>query len=104
MTLSPSKLKEAKIATEPARLERLTTEVPVVGVIQVNSDRQVEVRPRAAGVVREVHALMDQNVKRGDPLVTLDSPEIGTARLNLRARQRELATAQFEAAWLLGDR
>ena len=29
----------------------------------------------------------------------LDSPEIGTARLNLRAKQRELSTARFEAAW-----
>ena len=31
--------------------------------------------------------------------MTLDSPEIGTARLNLRAKQRELSTARFEAAW-----
>jgi cobalt-zinc-cadmium efflux system membrane fusion protein len=99
VSLSAEKLNEAQIATEAARFERLTTEVPVVGLIQVNSDRQVEVRPRAPGIVREVHALQGQNVKHGDPLVTLDSPEIGTARLNLRARQRELSTARFEAEW-----
>jgi RND family efflux transporter MFP subunit len=99
VSLSDRKLKEAQIATGTARFDRLSTEVPVVGVIQVNSDRQVEVPPRAAGIVREVHALLGQNVKRGDPLVTLDSPEIGTARLNLRARQRELSIARFEAAW-----
>ena len=69
------------------------------GMIQANADRQVEVRPRAAGIVREVHAVLGQKVKQGDLLVTLDSPEIGTARLNLRARQRELATARFEARW-----
>src|SRR5262249_326312 len=50
-------------------------------------------------IVREVHVVLGQNVHRGEPLVTLDSPEIGTARLNLRARQRELATARFEASW-----
>jgi len=99
VSLAESKLKEAKITIEPARFGRIATGVPVVGVIQVNSDQQVEVRPRAAGIVREVHAVLGQNVKRGDPLVTLDSPEIGTARLNLRARQRELSTARFEAAW-----
>ena len=99
VSLSESKLKEAKIAIEPARFDRIATGVAVVGVIQANSDRQVEVRPRAAGVVREVHVVLEQKVKRGDPLVTLDSPEIGTARLNLRARQRELSTARFEAAW-----
>jgi RND family efflux transporter MFP subunit len=99
VTLSESKLKEAKIATEQARLDRLPTEVGVAGLIQANLDRQVEVRPRASGIVREVHVKQGQNVTRGEPLVILDSPEIGTARLNLRARQRELATARFEANW-----
>ncbi len=99
VSLAEDKLKAAGITTEPARLDRLSTEVGVVGVIQVNSDRQVEVRPRAAGIVRAVHAVLGQNVKRGDPLVTLDSPEVGTARLNLRARQRELSTVRFEADW-----
>jgi cobalt-zinc-cadmium efflux system membrane fusion protein len=99
VSLSDSKIKEAKIAIEPARLDRIATGVAVVGVIQANSDRQVEVRPRAAGIVREVHVVLEQKVKRGDPLVTLDSPEIGTARLNLRARQRELSTARFEGDW-----
>jgi membrane fusion protein, heavy metal efflux system len=99
VSLPRSKLEEAKIEIEPARIDRIATGVAVVGMIQANSDRQVEVRPRAAGVVREVHVVLEQKVKRGDPLVTLDSPEIGTARLNLRARQRELSTARFEAAW-----
>ena len=99
ITLSEAKLKEIKISTETARVERIATEVGVVGLFQANADRQVEIRPRASGIVREVHAVLGQKVKRGDPLVTLDSPDIGTARLNLRARQRELATAQFEADW-----
>ena len=99
ITLKKSKLDSVALAVEPARIDRLATGVAVVGVIQANADRQVEVRPRAAGIVREVHVVLGQNVKRGDPLVTLDSPEIGTARLNLRARQRELSTARFEAAW-----
>ena len=99
VSLSEAKTNEGKIAIEPAQIERIATGVSVVGVIQANSDRQVEVRARAAGIVREVHVVLEQKVKRGDPLVTLDSPEIGTARLNLRARQRELSTARFEAAW-----
>ena len=96
---SDFKCQEAKITIEPARFDRIATGVPVVGMIQVNADRQFEVRPRAAGIVREVHAVLGQNVKRGDSLITLDSPDIGTARLNLRAKQRELSTAQFEARW-----
>jgi RND family efflux transporter MFP subunit len=97
--LTDSKYIESKITTERARLERLVTEVGVTGTIQVNSDRQVEVRPRAAGIVGEVRVVLGQSVKKGDLLVTLDSPDIGTARLNLRAKQRELSTARFEANW-----
>ncbi len=99
VTLSESKSQQAKIATEPARVERLATEVGVVGMIQANADLQVEIRPRAAGIVREVHARLGQKVQRGQPLVVLDSPEVGKARLDLRARQRELATARYEATW-----
>ncbi len=99
VTLSESKFREAKIATEVARIDRLATEVGVPGMIQANADQRVEVRPRAAGIVRSVHAMFGQKVKKGDLLVILDSPEVGKARLDLRARQRELATAQFEARW-----
>ena len=99
VTLSETKLQAAKIRTEPARMDKLATELGVPGRIEVNSDRKIEIRSRAAGVVREVHVVLGQDVKRGDALVTLDSPDVGTARLNLRARQRELSTARVEAEW-----
>ncbi len=99
VSFSQAKFDEARITTERVRFDFIATGAMVVGTVQLNADRQVEVRPRAAGVVREVQAVLGQNVKKGDTLVTLDSPEIGSARLNLRARQRELSTARFEAAW-----
>ncbi len=97
--LSDAKLQAAKLTTAQARYDELSMELAVPGRIEVNADRRIDIRPRAAGVVREVHALLGQNVKRGDPLVTLDSPDVGTARLNLRARQRELNTTRIEADW-----
>ena len=99
VVLSEAKLQAAKLTTAQARYDQLATELGVPGRIEVNADRRIDIRPRAAGVVREVHAVLGQNVKRGDLLVTLDSPDVGTARLNLRARQRELNTARIEAEW-----
>jgi membrane fusion protein, heavy metal efflux system len=99
VTLPESKFQQAKIATEPARIDRLPTEVGVVGMIQPNADQQVEVHPRATGIIREVHAVLGQKVKQGATLVILDSPDVGKARLDLRARQRELVTSRFEARW-----
>ena len=99
VVLSAAKFQAAKLTTAPARYDQLSTELGVPGRIEVNADRRIDIRPRAAGVVREVHAFLGQNVKRGDSLVTLDSPDVGTCRLNLRAKQRELNTARIEAKW-----
>jgi RND family efflux transporter MFP subunit len=99
VTLDATKLAVAKIKLDQARVDHIRTGVSVVGQIQPNSDKQVEIRPWTSGIIREVLVRLGQNVKRGDPLVILDSPEIGTARLNLRSKQRALATARFEARW-----
>ncbi len=99
VTLDESKFAVAKIMIEEVRIDKIATDVSVVGQIQANMDEQVEIRPRSAGIIREVPAKLGQRIKRGDTLVTLDSPDIGTARLNLRAKQRELSTARFEYGW-----
>ena len=36
----------------------------MVGMIEANADQKVEVRPRASGIVREVHAVLGQKVKK----------------------------------------
>lgn len=99
VVLPEGKLKAAGLALGEARAEDLATEVGVPGHVSINPDRRVEIRPRVTGVVRSVAATIGQRVRAGDLLVTLDSPDVGTARLNLRARQRELATARVEAEW-----
>ncbi len=99
VVLPEGKLRVAGIAMGPVRREELATEVGVPGQITINADRRVEIRPRVPGVVRSVAATIGRKVKAGEPLITLDSADIGTARLNLRARQRELTTARVEATW-----
>jgi RND family efflux transporter MFP subunit len=99
VTISKQKLEAAGVKTVPARYDQLASELGVPGRIEVNADRRIEIRPRAAGVIREVHVVLGQKVKSGERLVTLDSPDVGTARLNLRARQRELNTARIEGEW-----
>ncbi len=99
VTLSEGKLKEAGIALENVQVVTLPAELGVAGKIDANQDREVMVRPRAAGVIREVKAVLGQKLKKGDVLAVLDSADVGTARLNLRAEQRELAVVRFEADW-----
>jgi RND family efflux transporter MFP subunit len=99
VTLPEGKWKTAGVQTEAATVVAVDSEIEVSGRIEANTDRRVEIRPRASGVVREVHARYGQKVKKGDLLAVLDSPDIGTARLNLRGRQIELATARTELDW-----
>ncbi|HWE37258.1 MAG TPA: efflux RND transporter periplasmic adaptor subunit [Isosphaeraceae bacterium] len=95
--LTAEKIKAAGLRTEPVKAMALPTVVSVPGTIEVNVDRRVAIRPRVAGIIREVHVILGQKVEAGEPLVTLDSADLGTARLNLRARQLELATARRDA-------
>ncbi|MGE3820769.1 MAG: efflux RND transporter periplasmic adaptor subunit, partial [Isosphaeraceae bacterium] len=97
VSLTEEKLRAANLSTGESTLEAVPIELGVPGKIEANLDRQVQVRPRASGVVREVKALLGQEVKKGDVLAVIDSPDVGTARLNLRARQRALAAVRFEA-------
>ncbi len=99
LTLPEGKAHAAAIQLEAAKEVELSSEVGVTGRIEPNVDRRVDIRPRASGVVRTVNVTLGQAVKAGQPLLTLDSPDIGTARLNLRAKQRELQTAQTETDW-----
>lgn len=99
VALPEAKFKAAGIALGAARRDELTTEFGVPGQLSINPDRRVEIRARVPGVVRSVSVSPGRKVKAGDLLVTLDSPDVGTARLNLRARQRELATARIEEDW-----
>jgi membrane fusion protein, heavy metal efflux system len=99
VTLPEGKIKAAGIRTEPAREEALAAEVAVAGAIEPNPNRRVDIRPRATGVVRSVRVQPSQRVKAGEVLALLESADVGTARLNVRARQLDLSIARVEARW-----
>ena len=94
-----TKFAVAKIKLEKVRVDQIATGVSVVGQIQANSDSRSRCVPAPRASFARSRLGSGQKVKQGDPLVILDSPEIGTARLNLRSKQRELSTARFEANW-----
>lgn len=99
VVMPAGKLEKAQIRVEPVESVDMPREVSVTGRIEADPNRRVDIRPRAAGVVRTVPALPQTRVKKGDTLVVLDSPDVGSARLKVREKQRELATVRVEAAW-----
>ncbi len=99
VVLAEGKFRTAQIRVEPVREVELPREVGVTGRIEADPNRRIVVRPKAPGVVRTVPVLPGTRVRKGDALVVLDSPEVGSARLLIRERQRELATVRVEAGW-----
>ena len=100
VVLPEGKFQQADIRVEPARAVEMPKEVAATGRIEADPNRRVEVRPRASGVVRTVPVLPGHPGQEGGRvLVVLDSPDVGSARLLVRERQRALATVRVEAAW-----
>jgi multidrug efflux pump subunit AcrA (membrane-fusion protein) len=99
VVLPKGKFDTAEIRVEPVQTIEMPKEVSVTGKIEADPNRRVDVRPKASGVVRTIPVLPGTKVKKGDTLVVLDSPEVGSARLLVRERQRALATIRIEAAW-----
>src|SRR5262249_42008966 len=69
------------------------------GRIAPNESQYAYITPRAAGVVRSVTAHVGQDVKAGDLLATIDSPEVGQARLELYTLLQALEIARAQADW-----
>lgn len=69
------------------------------GRVGPNENQYAFITPRAAGVVRSVTAHIGQDVKAGDLLATIDSPEVGQARLDLYTRLQERDIAHAQADW-----
>ncbi len=84
VVLPEGKFKQAEIKVEPVQTVEMPKEVAVTGKIEADPNRRVDIRPRAPGVVRTVPALPGTKVKKGDTLVVLDSPDVGSARLKVR--------------------
>ncbi len=87
------------IETEPARLEAETVVVRVPGRIAPDENQFAFITPRAAGIVRSVETRIGQDVKAGDVLATIESSEVGQARLDLLMNLQALDIALAQANW-----
>ena len=93
ITLTPEAVTRAGIRTEPPTVGQLAGTVTVPGIVEPNPYNQVLVRSVAAGQVRSVAVEVGTQVKRGDLLATIHSPELAeTVRQYLSMR------SEFDAA------
>ena len=93
ITLTPDAVTRAGIRTERPTVGQLAGTVTLPGIVEPNPYNQVLVRSVAAGQARSVAVEVGTQVKRGDLLATIHSPELAeTVRQYLSMR------SEFDAA------
>ncbi|AWN75904.1 TPA: efflux RND transporter periplasmic adaptor subunit [Legionella pneumophila] len=73
--LLPPTLKAADIETATATSQTIKTQLKVVGKIVPNRDTMAPIYARYAGIIQTMNKNLGEEVKKGEPLVTIESNE-----------------------------
>lgn len=97
--LTPDKLKAAGIELADVERTQLRPENKVPGRLKYDDRRHVEVRSATGGIVTAVRVNPGDQVKAGDVLIELSSPEVGSARADVLQRAADLKLAVESRDW-----
>ena len=97
--LTEAQIASAHVRVEPAKTGPWIDTIRVTGALAVNEDRVAHIHPISPGVVRKVDVKFGETVKAGQLLATIDSPAVGTAKLELVQNQLKLRAAQTKLDW-----
>lgn len=86
--------KQNGVAVTAAKKERLAGVISATGKVEANADRIAHVSPRINGKIVAVRASLGDSVSAGQPLVTIDSVELGEALNRYHQSKTKLVLAQ----------
>ena len=87
--LNAAQMQTAGIKVEALQPQSISASIQAAGEVMLNAYRTVQVTPRIAGQVLARHARLGDEVKKGQPLVTLSSVEMAEAQGQLHVTYRE---------------
>ncbi len=98
--LTPEKISRVHLAEAICNKQKLHPILSVPGRLEFEPKRRLELKAPTSAVVRQIHVQPGVVVSEGDPLILIDSEEIGLARAELRNQreQESLAEAEFARA------
>ncbi len=81
ITIDPVQVQNTGVVSVAARVEDVSRKVRTVGILDFNADRIKWVNTKYSGWIEKVHAsYVGQDVRRGDPLFDIYSPELVTTQ------------------------
>ncbi len=102
--LSAAQMKTAGIVVEKIRLQTVAASLRAPGEVQLNAYRTVKITPRIAAQIVKRHARLGDEVKTGQPLVTLSSVEMAEAQGQLLVANREWQRVKKLGRKVVSDR
>lgn len=99
VVLTGAQQKAVGLRVEPVSLGTSTDVLTAPGQVVPDETRFVYITPRATGLVRSVSAREGQQVKAGDLLAMIDSPEVAQARFDLYTQLQDQEVARSQANW-----
>lgn len=98
--LSAEVIAAAGVASTPVSRVAIAPVIEAIGQLEADPARTVEVAARVAGVALEVSFAEGEEVKEGQPLVTIRAPRLGGLRADYAALNARAASAQANVARL----
>lgn len=97
--MSPAKQESAGVVVEPARRGDLVLSKTVTGKVAANEDRLAHIYSLVEGTVHEVQVGYGDRVRKGEVLATIDSKEVGQAKLGLVRDRLQVRIARVNLKW-----
>lgn len=98
VVLTKAQLAQMKIATAGVDLQDVDDTVLASGKITFDDQKVMHVFSPVAGKVTNIFAQLGSRVKKSDPLVTIESPDIGVATSDVRKAKADLIAVEHEFA------
>jgi cobalt-zinc-cadmium efflux system membrane fusion protein len=92
--LTPAQVKDAKVETQPAAEQDVEHTIVTSGHVALDDLRSGHVFSPVNGRVVSVKAALGARVRRGDPLATIESPDIGTAVSDVHKAEADLIATE----------
>ncbi len=99
VSLTDDQQRAIGLKVEPVTVAGSYERISAPGQVIPDENQYAYITPRAPGVVRSVSVRIGQDVKKGDLLATVDSPEVAQARIDLVTKLQEREVARTQADW-----
>ena len=94
--LTPRQLRDAKVEVEPIALRRVDNEIVASGRVAFDDRRVAHLASPVTGRIHRILADPGTRVKKGAPLATIESPDVGIASADLGKANADLVAAEHD--------